>query len=106
MKRLLLTLSISLIATSSFAENTFKEGKTTEDKPIKAEAANGNCDWGVSLGLPGAGFGICGANGNLVSARLAEVANQIGDPCAPENAVALAALLTAPKLRGVTVACE
>jgi hypothetical protein len=106
MKTLLLALSISLFATSSFAENTHRENSKDDDKPVKAEAANGNCDWGVSLGLPGAGFGLCGSNGNLVSARLAEVANQIGNPCAPENAVALAALLTAPKLRDVTVVCE
>jgi hypothetical protein len=38
MKTLLLALSISLFATSSFAENTHRENSKDDDKPVKAEA--------------------------------------------------------------------
>ncbi len=72
-----------------------------------ATPAGGACSWGVNIAVPGeGGFGVCGTTRNQTAAALAQIADSIGNPCAAENQLAVAALLNAPMLRDVELTCN
>jgi hypothetical protein len=69
--------------------------------------AGGGCTWGFNIGVPGTGgAGICGTTRNQAAGILAQIADNIGNPCLPENKLAVAALMRAPLMRGVKLECK
>lgn len=78
-----------------------------DDSVSLATPAGGGCTWGVNLAIPGeGGFGVCGTTKNQTAAALAVIADEIGNPCAADNTLAVAALLKAPLLKGIKLSCH
>ena len=71
--------------------NSYSSNYTNESIALSTPAGGG-CTWGVNIGLPGTGgAGICGTTKNAAAGILAQIADQIGNPCLAENKVAIAA---------------
>ena len=69
--------------------------------------AGGGCTWGFNVGVPGTGgAGICGTTRNQAAGILAQIADDIGNPCLAENKLAVAALMRAPLMRGLKIECN
>jgi hypothetical protein len=78
-----------------------------DDSVSLSTPAGGGCTWGMNVAVPGeGGFGVCGTTKNATAAALAVIADDIGNPCAADNSLAVAALLKAPLLKGVKLTCK